>query len=82
MKNLRFTSHDTDRKILSVAFMGFVWILCAWLVLINVTARGKWASINVAFMGVLVMCLILIPIQVVRYFRPARKRDRNDERDA
>ena len=83
MKNplkVQLSSPETDRKIAwpaSVAFMIVAWIFMAgdltWFLVTGLQPdAGEWGLWAYAFVGIFLMAVVIIPIQLVRYFREKR----------
>ncbi len=75
--NVRLTSPETDGKIArpaSIIFMIVAWLFFAiCLTFIVIVSRqpdaGSWDAMGFIIVGGFVLGLVLIPIQLVRYFR-------------
>ena len=72
MKNIQLSSPESDRKIARVAsiiFMSLFWLAVAaflvWLLITN----GNNLSHNIVGVSLLSIPLLLIPIQLWRYFK-------------
>jgi len=79
MKRLtvQLSSPEADRKIAgpaSVIFMSVAWLFLTacliWLLVGSFGAeKGSWSPLMFLIVGVLGLCVALIPVQLVRYFR-------------
>jgi len=79
MKNIQISSPETDRKIArpaSIIFMIVAWLFMAgflaWLLYCAHTYDDPWNIVTCIFGGVCLIVLLIIPIQLVRYFRDKR----------
>jgi hypothetical protein len=73
MKNTQLSSPETDRKIAwsaSVIFMVVAWLsLAGFLTLAFVAGPHSWGILECSLVGVSFLAFLLIPFQLVRYFR-------------
>lgn len=76
MKNIQISSPETDRKIArpgSIIFMCAAWLFMAGLLSWIICQWHDWAMFLDVWLDILfalfLVPLVLIPIQVVRYFR-------------
>ena len=83
MKNplkVQLSSGETDRKIAwpaSVAFMIVAWLFMAtglvWFLIAGFRPdAGEWTVWAYVFVGIFLLAVVLIPIQLARYFREKR----------
>jgi hypothetical protein len=79
MKNVQISSPETDRKIArpaSIIFMGVTWLALAaalvWALRRGHSDGSDWNAIEIILVGICIVALVVIPIQVVRYFREKR----------
>jgi len=78
--NVQLSSRETDRKIAwpaSVAFMIVAWLFMAaglaWFLIAGFRPdAGEWSVWAYVFVGIFLVAVVLIPIQLVRYFREKR----------
>lgn len=76
MKNVQISSPETDRKIArpaSIIFMSIAWLALAaaliWAFRHGHSDGSDWNAVEMIIAGVLLVALVLIPIQLLRYFR-------------
>ena len=78
MKNIQLSSPETDRKIarpLSILFMSVAWLSLAgllWWILAASRLPDKefhWTKFDFIVIAIFLVPLVLIPVQLVRYFR-------------
>lgn len=79
MKNVQISSPETDRKIARPA--SIVFMIIAWLALVAAliwafheghSDGGDWNMVEIVIIGIFILALVLIPIQLARYFREKR----------
>src|SRR5204863_2515784 len=81
MKDIQFSSPETDRKIAwsaSVIFMLFAWIFMAaglvWFMIAGLQPdAGKWSALAYVIVGIFLVVVVLAPIQLVRYLHERRR---------
>jgi membrane protein YdbS with pleckstrin-like domain len=76
MKNVQISSPETDRKIArpaSIVFMSIAWLALVaaliWAFRYGHSDGSDWNAVEIIIVGILLAALVLIPIQLVRYFR-------------
>jgi hypothetical protein len=78
MKNIQLSSPERDRKVsrlLSIVFMSVAWLFLAglrtWILATSRLPDKKfhWTKFDFIVISVFLVPLVLIPIQLVRYFR-------------
>ena len=79
MKNFQISSSETDRKIArpaSVIFMALAWLgmagLLFYILLLRHSEYYPFTIWDLILIGLFLVPLVLIPIQIVRYFRQKR----------
>jgi ABC-type uncharacterized transport system permease subunit len=78
--NVQLSSRETDRKIAwpaSVAFMIVAWLFMAaglaWFLVEGFRSdAGEWSVWAYVLVGIFLVVVVLVPIQLVRYFREKR----------
>lgn len=78
MKDIQLSTPETDRKIArpaSIIFMGVAWLFLAgllpWILLKSRLSDREfhWTRYDFIVIAIFLVPLVLIPIQLIRYFR-------------
>jgi membrane protein YdbS with pleckstrin-like domain len=75
--NVQLSSPEADRKVAwwaSVSFMILAWLFVAACLALWVIAmlKHRWGILPFTVLAFLIVPLVLIPIQLIRYFREKR----------